>query len=322
MGPADSDRFPVGSRRGPCDFGALMEPSAHSYLGTWHPALVLGYAVAVVGLTVLVISPVYAGLSLAGALGLCVASRGRGAVPLVAGALGLAALVAVLNPLFNTAGATVLFTWLGRPYTAEALAFGAVMGAMLAAALLWFAGIGPALGSEKVTYLFGSAAPALCTVLTLVMGLVPAYGRRAAALAEARAGIGHDPLAAPGLGTKVRGGATVLGALTAWSLDRGVATADAMAARGFGTGRRTTWGRYHFTARDGMLAAALAGLLAVTVVGLIGGAGQTEFLPHIVLAAPSPLAVASWTAWGLFVALPALGTVEEEVRWHCSLRNI
>ncbi len=299
-----------------------METLPRISLGTWHPALTLGYAVAVVGLTVLVISPVYAGLSLAGALGLCAASRGRGAGPLVAGALGLALLVALANPLFNTAGATVLFTWLGRPYTAEALAFGAVMGAMLAAALLWFGGIGPALGSEKVAYLFGSTAPALCTVLTLVMGLVPAYGRRAAALVEARAGIGRDPLAAPGLGAKVRGGATVLGALTAWSLDRGVATADAMAARGFGTGRRTTWGRYRFTARDGVLAAVLAGLLAVTVAGLACGAGQAEFLPRIVLAAPSPLAVASWTAWGLFVALPALGTVGEEGRWRCSLRNI
>lgn len=114
----------------------------------------------------------------------------------------------------------------------------------------------------------------------------------------------------------------MLGALTAWSLDRGVATADAMAARGFGTGRRTTWGRYRFTARDGVLAAVLAGLLAVTVAGLACGAGQAEFLPRIVLAAPSPLAVASWTAWGLFVALPALGTVGEEGRWRCSLRNI
>lgn len=298
-----------------------MEFSRDIFSGC-HPAVVLAYFAGVIGVTMLVVSPVFAGLSLAGAAAACAVARGRAALPLIGGVAVLAACVALVNPLFNTAGATVLFTVLGRPYTAEALAFGAVMGAMLGAALLWFSVAGRELPAEKVTYLFGGRVPALATALTLVLRLVPAYGRRGAALAEARAGIGQGVSAARGMAGKVRVGATLLAALSAWALEQGVATADSLTARGFGSGPRTTWGRYSLGRREAVFVALLAVLAAGVAAGLATGAGAAEFLPSLALPAPRTLTVVGWAAWAAAVLLPAVTAMGRETLWRCSLRSI
>ena len=47
-------------------------------------------------------------------------------------------LVTAVNPLFSTGGATPLLFLNGRPYTKEALLYGAHLGALLLAVLLWF----------------------------------------------------------------------------------------------------------------------------------------------------------------------------------------
>lgn len=284
--------------------------------------MVLAYFAGVIGITMLVMSPVFAGLSLAGAAVACAIARGRAALPLIGGVAMLAACVALVNPLFNTAGVTVLFTVFGRPYTGEALAFGAVMGAMLGAALLWFSVASRELPAEKAIYLFGGRVPALATALTLVLRLVPTYGRRGAALAEARAGIGQGVSAAQGLAGKVRAGATLLAALSAWALEQGVTTADSLAARGFGSGPRTTWGRYSLGRREALLVALLAVLAVGVAAGLAAGAGAAEFLPSLALPAPRALTVVGWVAWAAVVLLPAAMATGREALWRCSLRNI
>lgn len=287
-----------------------------------HPAVVLAYFIGVIGVTMFVMSPVFAGLSLTGATVAYLVVRGRSALPLVGGIAVLVAGVALLNPLFNTAGDTVLLEVLGRPYTAEALIFGGTMGGALGAALFWFLVASRALTAEKMTYLFGGRAPALTTALTLVLRLVPAYGRRATALAEARAGVGLGVSEADGLGGKVRAGATLLSSLTAWSLEQGVTTADSLAARGFGSGSRTTWGRYRFRRREAVLVALLAALALGMGVGLAAGAGAAEFLPRFQLPGAGTLVLVGWMAWVATVLLPTILAAVGEVRWRCSLWNI
>ncbi|MEC4175404.1 energy-coupling factor transporter transmembrane component T [Adlercreutzia sp. R7] len=287
-----------------------------------HPTVVLAYFAGIIGVTMLVMSPVFAGLSLVGATMACLAVRGRSALPLIGGIAVLGAGVTLLNPLFNTAGDTVLFEVFGRPYTAEVLMFGGTMGGALGAALLWFSVASRALTAEKVTYLFGGRAPALTTVLTLVLRLVPAYGRRATALAEARAGVGLGVSEADGLGGKVRVGATLLSSLTAWSLEQGVTTADSLAARGFGSGSRTAWGRYRFRWREGALMALLGVLAFGMGAGVAAGAGAAEFLPRFQLPAADALVLVGWVSWTAMVLLPTMLAVAGEVRWRCSLWNI
>lgn len=124
---------------------------------------------------------------------------------------------------------------------------------------------------------------------------------------------------------KLRAGATVLGALTGWALDHGVVTADSMTARGFGSGKRTSYGRYRFTGRDVAVAAAATVLLMAIGAGMVAGAVPLGYVPASALAAgaaPSPLALAALAAYGAFLLLPAALNLGGEVRWRCSLSNI
>lgn len=63
--------------------------------------------------------------------------------------------------------------------------------------MLWFASFHLVMTSDKFTYLFGRAIPALSLVLTMVLRLVPSYRRKADALMTARACIGKARRKAP-----------------------------------------------------------------------------------------------------------------------------
>lgn len=303
-----------------------MESPSNNFLALLHPAVTLGFFACALGLTVLVAAPAFVALSFGAAACCLITVRGRRAWGLIGGLVPLVVLVAAMNPLFNTEGATVLFAYGdGRPYTAEALIRGIAMGATLAAALLWFASLNAVLTSDKATFLFGSAAPALTTVLTLVMRLVPGYGRRATEVFRARRALGRDAGEPESLAEKVRAGATVLGALTGWALDHGVVTADSMAARGFGSGKRTSYRSYRFTGRDGAVVAVAVVLLMAIGAGVLAGAVPLGYVPADTFAAgvaPSPLAVGVLVAYGAFLLLPAALNLGGEVRWRCSLSNI
>lgn len=296
-----------------------MEATRDSFLSQLHPALVLGFFSCALVLAVLVGAPLFSEVSLAAAACCLIAVRGRAAWRLMAGLLPLVVIVALVNPLFNTEGATVLFTCgPGRPYTAEALRLGALMAMVLASALLWLTSMSQVLTSEKATYLFGSSAPALATALTLAIRFVPGFGRRAVDVARARATIGRGPDEGSSLVAKVRAGAALLNALAGWAFEHGLVTADSMAARGFGSGRRTSYGRYSATRRDKALGAIGAGLLSIVAAGVAIGAVPLGFAP---VCAATPLSMAALAAYGAFLALPTAVCVGGEVRWRCSISN-
>ena len=96
----------------------------------------------------------------------------------LAGMLALFVAITVINPLFNTQGVHVLFTLLGgRPYTLEALCYGAAMAAMFVTILTWFATYNQVMTSDKFLYCFGRLAPSVSLILTMVLRLVPSYAQ-------------------------------------------------------------------------------------------------------------------------------------------------
>ena len=117
----------------------------------------------------------------------------KGGIRFSLGMLGILAVVAVINPVFNTQGETVLFTWLGdRPYTLEALCYGIATGAMLVTILTWFATYHEVMTSDKFLYCFGRFAPSVTLILTMVLRLVPSFQKRSDQIAGARRCIGKS----------------------------------------------------------------------------------------------------------------------------------
>ncbi len=61
--------------------------------------------------------------------------------------------IAVINPLLNTMGETVLFTYFGgRPYTLEALIYGVIMAMLFFTVINWFSCYSSVITSDKFIY--------------------------------------------------------------------------------------------------------------------------------------------------------------------------
>lgn len=333
-----------------------MRPDAFS---THHPAVTLVFFAGVIVLCVLVQQPALQAVGFAGGAVYYLCLRGRDAWRLLLGLMVAFVVLTAINPLFNTLGDTVLFAYLGgRPYTLEALAYGASTACMFASVMVWFACYARVMSTDKFTYLFGNRAPALTLVLTMTLRLVPAYGRKARQISTARRCAGLS-MGAGSLRRRARDGASLLSALTTWALEGAVTTADSMRSRGYGTaagregregregrdfstarptaaslemtvegavpagmtGKRPRYARYRFGTRDALLLAIMLVCIAVTCTAFATGALAVTYVPAIDVPALPPLGVAALIALAVLVLVPSAIDAREAIAWRCSLSS-
>ena len=215
-----------------------------------HPAANFLFFVAVIGLGVTIQHPAYAIAGLIGASVYYLLLKGKKGVSFIGSMAGMMVLITVLNPLINTSGKHTLFLLFGRPYTAEAMAYGAVLGLIFALTMVWFGCYSEVLTSDKFTALFGNLIPALSLLLVMVLRLIPAFTRKTKQISAARSAIGKGTENSASRKEQVKSGVSILSSLTDWALEGSIVTADSMRARGYGCVRRTNFHIYHFSWRD------------------------------------------------------------------------
>ncbi len=274
----------------------------------FHPAVNFIFFIGAIGFGVVLQHPMYllAGLVCSG---LCYwMLEGRRAWRLMLGMVPMVVLVALINPIVNTRGDTVLLRLFDRPYTLEALCYGAALGVMFAVMMLWFGCYNLVLTSDKFICLFGSLIPSLSLLLVMVLRLIPSFMRKTRQITTARAAIGKGG----GSGSfreKAAAGVTILSALTDWALEGSIVTADSMRSRGYGSAKRTSYRIYRMTTYD-WIALAVEGLLALGV--LLGGSGTAEFTPVIVI----PKLSWGFAAYWGFLLIPVIIQWKENLQWR------
>lgn len=226
--------------------------------------------------------------------------------------LPLALIIAVINPVFNTKGKTVLFEILGRRYTLEALIYGAAVGGILLLMILWFYCYSAVLTGDKFTALFGNIIPSVSLVLVMVFRMVPMLFRKAGQISESRKAIGRGINKNGSLKERLKGYSSVLNALTGWALEGSITTADSMKSRGYGAAKRKSFNIYRLYVRDIILLIIMAVLIVLIIVSAVYGQARVQFTPELSLA---PL------SWGLgvynvFLLIPSILHVEEGIRWR------
>lgn len=234
------------------------------------------------------------------------------------GLLPLFVLVTAINPLLNTDGQRVLCYVFGRPYTWEALLYGAALSGMIVVMLLWFGCYNKVLTGDKFTSLFGNFIPAISLLLVMVFRMVPNFIRKARQILGARKSIGKGAGENATAKETVRNGLSALGALTAWALEGSVITGDSMRARGYGTAKRSSFMIYRMTLSDWLLLVAMALLMGLTL--LAAGLGQMS-------AAFTPVMEIAPVSWGivfytLYLMIPILYHWKEAAQWYISRSKI
>lgn len=228
-----------------------------------HAAVPTALFAGVVALSMLAVHPVLVAVSLAGALVFSLLARGAAAtVRGLAWQLPLLALVCLANPLFSASGSTLLLKLGPRSVYLESLAYGATMGALMVAVVLWFEGAAAVLSQDRLLALAPRRARALPLLAGMVAQLVPQLLRRSrdvrAALAACTAA-GPRPAAREAL---MRTSSLLL----SWSLEESLERADSMRARGWESGRsRTCYRPERLRGRDVVALCGIAALLAAAV---------------------------------------------------------
>lgn len=277
----------------------------------YHPVVPFAYLACALALTMACMHPVFACLSLAGALPCSVVCRGLRATLLsLRWVIPLCLIVSAANPFFVASGSTELFRIGPRAVYAEALVYGLCSGAVFAAVFLWFASYSACLDSERSMMLFGNRLPTITLMVSQVLRLVPQFVSRGHAVLSAQAA---TSAAAPlTKRDKTAGRLRVVNVLMGWGMEDSLSRSDAMRVRGYHCGiARTSYQCFRFGPADKCLAAvvlALAGISAACTVSVLSG---FRFYPVITGASPWWL----FLPYGLLMAAPPLLNAADYLRW-------
>ena len=217
----------------------------------YHPIINFLYFVLVLVFTMFFMHPISLAISLLSALAYSVCLNGTRAVRFsLTAILPMMLIAAVVNPIFNHEGATIL-TYLpsGNPLTLESMIYGVASAFMLAGVITWFSCYSAVMTSDKFVYLFGRVIPALSLVLSMTLRFVPKFKTQLQVVSEAQSCVGRDT-ANGSLLRRAKNGITILSILVTWSLENAIETADSMKSRGYGLPGRTAFSIYRFDGRD------------------------------------------------------------------------
>ena len=283
-----------------------------------HPAVNFLFFVGAIGMSVVIQHPAFllAGI-LTGAI-YYLLLNGKKGLKTILGLLPMFLILTAINPLFNTLGATPLFYLWGRPYTIEALLYGAALASMFVIMMLWFGCYNKVLTSDKFTSLFGSLIPSISLLLVMILRMIPNFIRKTQQIIGARKSIGKGAGEAATTKEKLNDGMTVLGALTGWALEGSVVTGDSMRARGYGSAKRTSFMIYRMKANEWVLAGIMVALLALTIAALCFGQSAAEFVPTTRIA-PVSWGLATYTC---YLLIPTALHIKEAIQWHISRSKI
>lgn len=282
-----------------------------------HPAVILGYFASVTAFTMCVFHPAFIVISFAASL-LCMLLIGRENVLRTLGTeIILFVLISIVNPLFSANGSTVIFTYFSRPFTLEALAYGMCAAAVFCGALQWLSCFGALFTEEKFVSLFSEISPSVTLLFAMVLKLIPELRQKLMRIKEDRKRICKGT--AESVTGKTGVSAENLSALTGWALESAADTAASMNARGFGSGKRSSYAKYRFRARDAILFAIILLDGGFIAAALLNGDASAVFYPRIDMADAAGTVLA---AYALLMLLPVIIWISETLKWHISTSKI
>jgi energy-coupling factor transport system permease protein len=268
------------------------------------PRAWLVWSLAAVTVALVTNNPVYRGLVALVALNVLLAwlPSGRSLRPLAVAMAFAALFAAFINVAVSHTGVHVLLRLpgelplVGGALTLESLAYGGAMGLGIVAALLAVAPLSVVMEPHDVVDSMPSSLERTGIAVAASLNLVSGFRRTFTEVRDAQRMRGWRPG-----GLRAWNEVLVPVALTA--IEDSVLLAEAMEARGFGAGKRTSFARTTWSRWDVVVAAAALGA-AVLFVGLRFAGVDPDWYPYPALEAPpiDPVLVAGC----LLLALPAL----------------
>lgn len=287
---------------------------------TMHPAAAAVQLLLTIGIAMFCTEPLLLTCSLFCAVSFDLLRCGRKHLRFYLALIGMPVLLALLNPLWNQHGTTVLLVINDRAVTAEAMLYGAVSGLRLAAVLCWFRIFSDLMTSEKIFWLLRMLSPKLATVFSMSMRNLTLYRQQMHRIQQTQRALG---LFREGhLIDDIRGGLRVFSVLLTWALENGIITANSMQARGFGIGKRTSFTYFKMRLSDLILLLTAVVLASASAAGLLSGLLTWQFYPISQPPAYDVPGGLTLAAYALLALLPLIYEGKERLTWLCLRRSI
>ncbi len=270
---------------------------------TFHPIVSFVYFAFVIAFTMIYMHPLCLIISVICGFVFRLMMTGKAAVRFFFSALLPLMLVsAIINPLFNHEGITILAYFPnGNPLTLQSAVYGVASAMMLCGSILWFFCFSEIMTRDKILYLSGRLAPSLALLFSMILRFVPEFKEQIKKVAAAQKMLGEEK-------GKIRQGLKILSVMVSYTLENAVTTAESMKSRGYGKGKRSCFSDFKFTPRDGVLLI-ITGILALWV---IAAEIRFDYFPDTV---SKTMRFDGFLAYFILFALPIIIEIQEEIRW-------
>ena len=285
-------------------------------LSNCHPAISFTYFSGAILFGMLLLHPLFLAASMTAAFSYALYLNGRRGLRFtLLYLLPMMVVAALVNPLFNHRGVTILGYLSDNPITLESIWFGIAVGVMFGAVILWFSCFNRVMTADKIMHIFGRLLPALSLVLSMVLRFVPRARDQMQEVMAAQRCAGRDIGAGP-LRERARSGMKILSILVTWMLEDAIEKADSMKARGYGLPGRTNWSIYRFDARDKTVLAVLIALLAAIGAGTAGGLAAVTYFPRFSVGGDPVLGPALLILYVVYCFAPLALNGWEAAKWR------
>lgn len=277
-----------------------------------HPCFVFIYFAAFTVLSMLLLHPVCAFICFAcGIVNVLFVSGKRALRFVLTCVLPVAVGAALLNPLFNHEGQTILHYFPGgNPLTAESVFYGIGTGLSLGGIMCGFYLLNAVMTSDMLMYITGNISPSIALFISMALHFVPLLSDRFRAVRSARNTLRPKKR---GIISSVCDTVRTFCAVVGWSMEHAVETADSMKSRGYGVSKRTFFSNYTACRADFLNTAYVFFLIAF--IALKRKALYFSYFPAVKSTPFSLWGVLCATAYALFCLMPALINIEGAIRW-------
>lgn len=287
-----------------------------------HPAVNLLYFVAVIFCALSFDHPVFLAVSLLCAAAYSIRRNGSKAVIFNLCLLPCIALFALYYSSYHHFGMTVLDqNFIGNNMTLEALVYGAVLGLMAAAFLMWMSCVYSVFTTDKMVYLFGKVSPRLSLFLAILLRMVPRIKEEARRIHRARCGIGKG-IRQGNLLQRTQNALRIFSMLISWTIGSLATASDSMRSRGSSLRGRTAFSIYRFDNRDRIFVIGLFACMTLTTMGMLTGSTGMIYDP-LILWKPVTTASAFFAlGYALLCLMPLLLELWTDYRFRTSRADL
>lgn len=283
---------------------------------TFHPFVNFLYFVVVLLFSMVFMHPIFQVIALISAVAYSIMLKGKKGIRFnLLYMIPFLLFMAVMNPVFNHQGVTILFYLNnGNPITKESILYGVAAACMFVTVIIWFSCYNVVMTSDKFIYIFGKILPALSLIFSMVLRFVPRYLAQIKVISNAQKCIGRD-VSQGNLLARARNGITILSIMTIWALENAIETADSMRSRGYGLPGRTSFSIFRLDARDKVALLIMTGLIALVAVGAVMGENTMRFHPSIKASAITSFSILIYIAYFALCMIPVLINMVEAMKW-------